>query len=78
MLHISYENNGKALSKVHNPKTFTENIDIAQRCGYVAGEARKTIERDTGRSVITSKNAAQLNEVVTNLIEDISDNTEDD
>ena len=78
VLNMLAEATTTELSKVHNPKTFTENIDIAQRGGSVAGEARKTIEKDTGRSVITSKNAAQLNEVVTNLIEDISDNTEDD
>ena len=37
--------------------------------GKVAGDARKAIESQTGVPVITFKNAAQLNQVVTNLIE---------
>ena len=37
--------------------------------GKIAGDARKAIEQQTGVPVITSQNAAQLNQVVTNLIE---------
>ena len=57
------------LSKIHNPKSFEENVKIAQRGGKIAGEARKNIEADTGKAVITSQNAAELNKVVTDLIE---------
>lgn len=35
----------------------------------MAGDARQAIEAQTGKPVITSKNAAQLNEVVTELLE---------
>ncbi|MFR7744625.1 MAG: hypothetical protein ACLU3I_16185 [Acutalibacteraceae bacterium] len=42
---------------------------IARSGGKVASDARKAIEQQTGVPVITSKNAAQLNQVVTNLIE---------
>ena len=54
------------------PTTFewAENIDVARAGGKVAGDARKAIETQTGVPVITSKNAAQLSEVVTNLLED--------
>jgi hypothetical protein len=41
----------------------------------VAGNARKEIEDRTGRPVITSQNAVQLNSVVTELIEIVT-NTE--
>lgn len=35
----------------------------------MAGNARKTVEAQTGVPVITSQNAVQLNQVVTNMIE---------
>ena len=37
--------------------------------GKVAGDARKAIESQTGVPVITFKNAAQLNQIVTELLE---------
>ena len=57
------------ISKQKSPETFSENIDIARAGGKVAGDARKAIESQTGVPVITSKNAAQLNQVVTELLE---------
>ncbi len=42
---------------------------MARAGGKVAGDARKAIESQTGVPVITSKNAAQLNQVVTDLLE---------
>ncbi len=59
------------LSKAEQPQTFEENRDVAQRGGRVAGNARKEIEQQTGRPIVTSQNAAQLNEVVTNMIEGV-------
>ena len=41
----------------------------------MAGNARKAIEEGTGKSVITSQNAAQLNQVVTQMIEAGADAT---
>ena len=40
---------------------------------YLTEYTRKAIETQTGVPVITSKNAAQLSEVVTNLLEDAAD-----
>ena len=51
-------------------------IDVARAGGKVAGDARKAIETQTGVPVITSKNAAQRSEVVTNLLEDAGDKDE--
>lgn len=45
------------------------NVEVARSGGKVAGDARKAIEQQTSVPVITSKNAAQLNQVVTNLLE---------
>ena len=52
-----------------------ENVEIAQRGGKIAGEARKNIEADTGKAVITSQNATELNKVVTDLIEGTVEDT---
>ena len=43
------------------------------QCGQIAGDARKNIEEETGKPVITSKNATQLNDAVVGLIENIID-----
>ena len=51
------------------PSTFSENIAVAREGGEAAGIARKAVEERTGVPVITSKNAAQLNQVVTDLLE---------
>ena len=56
-------------SKQKAPEGLRENVEVARSGGKVAGDARKAIEQQTGVPVITSKNAAQLNQVVTNLIE---------
>ena len=78
VLNMLAEATTTELSKAHAPTTLTENIEIAQRGGNVAGEARRTIEQDTGRPVITSKNAAKLNRVVTDLIEGVAEESKND
>ena len=65
------------LTKVHNPSGLEENQKIAQKGGSVAGNARREIEQETGKSIITSQNAIQLNEAVTQLIEAVSEIDED-
>lgn len=66
------------LSKAEQPQTFEENRDVAQRGGRVAGNARKEIEQQTGRPIVTAQNAAQLNEVVTNMIEGVISEDEEE
>ena len=61
------------LTKVHNPQGLDENKTIAKRGGQIAGDARKNIEAETGKPVITSQNAMQLNKAVVGLIENIID-----
>ena len=60
------------LTKVQNPQGFTENRHVAHEGGTVAGNARKDIEARTGKSVITSENAKQLNAVVTGMLENVT------
>mgnify|MGYP000143813549 FL=1 len=69
VLNMLAEATTTEISKQKAPETFSENIDIARAGGKVAGDARKAIESQTGVPVITSKNSAQLNQVVTDLLE---------
>ena len=71
VLNMLAEATTTELSKTANPQTFNENVKIAKQGGSVAGNARKEIEEKSGRSVITSKNATELNHVIIDLIEDI-------
>ena len=72
VLNMLAEATTTELSKEHQPETFEENKEIAMRGGRIAGETRKSIEADTGKPVITSQNAAQLNQVVTDMIEGVA------
>ena len=59
----------RELSRQEKPEGFEQNQDIARRGGSVAGNARRDLESQLGRPVITPKNASQLNHVVTQMIE---------
>ena len=59
----------RELSQQEKPEGFEQNQDVARRGGSVAGNARRDLESQLGRPVITKKNAAQLNHVVTKMIE---------
>ena len=75
VLNMLAEATTTEISKQKAPETFSENIDIARAGGKVAGDARKAIESQTGVPVITSKNSAQLNQVVTDLLEGAASDT---
>ncbi len=70
VLNMLAEATTTELSKTHEPQGLAENQSIARQGGQIAGNARREIEENTGRPVITSKNAAELNAVVTKLIEE--------
>ena len=69
VLNMLAEATTTEISKQKAPSNLSENISVARAGGKVAGDARKTIESQTGVPVISKKNAAQLNQVVTNLLE---------
>ena len=72
VLNMLAEATTTEISKQKMPETFAENIVVAREGGEAAGIARKAVEERTGVPVITAKNAAQLHQVVTNLLEDVS------
>lgn len=61
------------LVKVQNPQGLAENKTVAKQGGQIAGTARKSIEAQTGRPVITSGNAKSLmlNTAVVSMIEGV-------
>ena len=61
------------LVKVQNPQGLAENKVVAKQGGQIAGTARKNIEAQTGRPVITSGNAKSLmlNTAVVGMIEGV-------
>ena len=65
------------LTRAQKPQGLTQNQVVAREGGSIAGNARKEIEARTGKPVITPDNAAKLNSVVTNLIEDVVDLTDE-
>ena len=69
VLNMLAEATTTEISKQKAPSTFSENIAVAREGGEAAGIARKAVEERIGVPVITSKNAAQLNQVVTDLLE---------
>ena len=73
VLNMLAEATTTEISKQKAPEGLRENVEVARSGGKVAGDARKAIEQQTGVPVITSKNAAQLNQVVSNLIEATSE-----
>ena len=60
------------ISKKEEPEGFTESLEVARSGGEIAGDTRKAIEHRTGKPVISSQNAAQLNNIVTGMIEGVA------
>ena len=78
VLNMLAEATTTEISKQKAPSTFSENMAVAREGGEAAGIARKAVEERTGVPVIIPKNAAQLNQVVTDLLEGaVSDTTEE-
>ena len=69
ILNMLAETATKDISARTKPETFAESKEVAKRGGSIAGNARRELEEELGETVITSKNATQLNEIVTELIE---------
>ena len=61
------------ISKTAKPQTFEENKQVAKRGGKVAGIARQALEAETGKPVITEKNAVDFQQLVTDVVEDAAE-----
>ena len=70
VLNMLAEATTTQFSKDRKPTTVQENLEVAKAGGQVAGRTRKDIESQSNTPVISPKNAVQLNQVITDLLED--------
>lgn len=61
------------ISQVEEPDTFAENQDVARRGGKIAGDARKALEVQTGKSVISRQNEEDRRHPLSGMIGSIAD-----
>lgn len=69
------------IAKTEHPQGLDENQKVARRGGNVAGIARKALEAETGRPVVTSQNAESFRQLVTDIVTDaaqLPEQTEED
>ena len=71
-LNMLAEATTSELTKVENPQGLQENQKVAHSGGEVAGNARKEIEKRTGRKVVTSDNAEQLGLLMSSVIASVA------
>ena len=77
ILNMLAETATKDLSAEEKPDSFNESVAVARRGGRIAGNARKELEEELGKPVISSQNASHLNKVVTETIEGVAQETEE-
>lgn len=72
VLNMLAEATTSEISKAEKPIGFDESLHIARRGGAVAGNTRKEIEKEVGKSIISSANAKKpelLDETKSSLLE---------
>ena len=76
VLNMLAEATTTELTKTTNPQGLAENRKVAKRGGSIAGNARKEIEKETGKPVITFKNAVDMSKLIEDVVKDpIIENT---
>ena len=70
VLNMLAETSTTDISKAERPEGFSENQAVARRGGNIAGVARKALEAETGKPVITSQNAADFAQLVGDVVEE--------
>ena len=70
VLTMLAEASTRDISQAEQPEGFAGNQAVARRGGNVAGVARKALEAETGKPVITSQNAADFARLVGEIVED--------
>jgi len=73
VLNMLAEATTTELTNIHNPNGLEENKKVAKRGGTIAGNTRKEIEADTGKSVITAKNTVDFSKLIKDVVKDIPD-----
>ncbi|WP_058259609.1 BRO family protein [Fenollaria timonensis] len=73
ILNMLAETATKDIANSSNPEGLEENKEVCRRGGSIAGNARKEIEEETGKAVITRKNALDFGNVISDVSKEISD-----
>ena len=76
VLNMLAETSTTDISKAEKPRGFAESQNVARRGGAIAGGARKALEAETGAPVITSKNANDFRQLVTDILEHLPEAAE--
>ena len=69
VLNMLAEASTTSISRTEQPKGLEENKKVARRGGRIAGNARRELEQETGRPVVTAENAQTLQQLVTGVVE---------
>ena len=72
VLNMLAEASMTRIPQAEKPEVMAENLAVAQRGGRVAGNARKELEREMGRPVISSENAKTM-KLITDVIEGVAE-----
>ena len=72
VLNMLAEASTTGISQTEKPEGMAENLAVAQRGGRVAGNARKELEREMGRPVISAENAKTM-KLITDVIEGVAE-----
>lgn len=78
ILNMLAETSTTDISKEERPMSFEENQKVARRGGRVAGIARQALEAETGKSVITSKNAVDFANLINEVVKEMEQLKKDD
>lgn len=73
ILNMLAETATKDIANTSHPQGLEENKKVAKRGGNVAKVAKETLEEETGKPVITSKNAIQLGRLISDVTQNIID-----
>ena len=78
VLNMLAEASTTSISRAEQPQGLEENRKVAQRGGRIAGNARKELEQETGGPVVTHENAQTLQALITGVMEDAAEWTEEE
>ena len=71
ILNMLAENATKDIANASNPQGLEENKKVAKRGGNVAKVAKETLEQETGKPVITTKNAIDFGRLISDVTKEI-------
>lgn len=71
ILNMLAETATKDIANASNPQGLKENKKVAKRGGHVAKVARDTLEQETGKPVITTKNAIDFGRLISDVTKEI-------